>query len=62
VRHGSIPDEVLAEAYARQVDLIIVGAHQPSLVSRLLGSNATAIVRDSRLDVLVVKHSGHSSG
>ncbi len=55
VRVGSVAGEVLAEAKAVGADLIIVGAHQPSAVSRLLGSNAERIVRESGISVLVAR-------
>jgi nucleotide-binding universal stress UspA family protein len=55
VRVGPVAGEVLAEAKAAEADLIIVGAHQPSAVSRLLGSNAERIVRESPISVLVAR-------
>ena len=55
VRVGSVSGEVLAEAKAADADLIIIGAHQPSAVSRLLGSNAEKIVRESAVSVLVAR-------
>jgi nucleotide-binding universal stress UspA family protein len=55
VRVGAIAGEVLAEAEAAEVDLIIIGAHQPSAISRLLGSNAERIVREARISVLVAR-------
>lgn len=55
VRVGSISGEVLAEARAAEADLIIVGSHQPGAVSRLLGSNASRIVREATVSVLVAR-------
>lgn len=55
VRVGSVAREVLAEAEAGGADLIIVGSHQPSAVSRLLGSNAERIVREAGVSVLVAR-------
>ena len=55
VRVGAIAGEVLAEAEAAEVDLIIIGAHQPSAISRLVGSNAERIVREARISVLVAR-------
>ena len=43
------------EARQRNVDLIIIGSHQPSLSSRYLGSNANAITRDAKISVLIVR-------
>ncbi|HAF42539.1 MAG TPA: universal stress protein [Sphingobium sp.] len=52
---GRVRDEVLNEAESCKADLIILASHQPSLVSRLLGSNASAIVHQSPISVLVVR-------
>lgn len=57
-RRGHVRDEVLLEAEKRGADLIVVGSHQPSLSSRLLGSNASAIVHQSPVSVLVVRVAG----
>ena len=55
VRVGSVSGEVLAEARAAEADLIIVGSHQPGAISRLLGSNASRIVREATASVLVAR-------
>lgn len=55
VRVGSVSGEILAEAHAGEVDLIVVGSHPPSLASRLLGSNAERIVREAQVSVLVAR-------
>lgn len=55
VRIGSVSGEILAEAHAGEVDLIVVGSHPPSLASRLLGSNAEKIVREAQVSVLVAR-------
>lgn len=57
-RRGRVRDEVIAEATEQNADLIVIGAHPPSLSSRLLGSNASAIVHQSPVSVLVVRHEG----
>ena len=54
-RRGRVRDEVLGEAERRGADLVVIGSHQPSLSSRLLGSNASAIVHQSPVSVLVVR-------
>jgi universal stress protein G len=54
-RRGRVRDEVITEAEQRKADLIVIGSHQPSLSSRLLGSNASAIVHQSPVSVLVVR-------
>lgn len=55
VRAGRVVGEVLAEARAAKADLIIIGAHQPNTASRLLGSNAERIVRESEISVLIAR-------
>ncbi|ASY43215.1 MAG: universal stress protein [Pseudomonadota bacterium] len=57
-RRGRVRDEVISEAERTGADLIIIGSHQPSMSSKLLGSNASAIVHQSPVSVLVVRHSG----
>lgn len=54
-RRGRVRDEVLDEAAQIGADLIIIGSHQPSLSSRVLGSNAVAIVRNSPISVLIAR-------
>lgn len=55
VTRGSIASEVSREAAGRAADLIVVGSHQPAESSWLMGSNAAAIVRDSKVSVLVCR-------
>lgn len=55
VRVGGVAGEILAEAREIEADLIIVGSHQPSAISRLLGSNAERIVREALVSVLVAR-------
>ena len=52
---GSIYNEVLNQADQIGADLIVVGSHQPSMATYLLGSNASAIVRHAKCSVLVVR-------
>lgn len=54
-RRGRVRDEVLSAAERHRADLIVIGSHQPSLSSKLLGSNASAIVQQSPVSVLVVR-------
>nr|WP_065846130.1 universal stress protein [Sphingobium sp. Ndbn-10] len=54
-RRGAVRDEVFEEARRSGADLIIIGSHQPSLSSRMLGSNASAIVRNSPISVLIAR-------
>ena len=55
VRSGVVYDEVLAEAEGWGADLIIVGSHNPSMSTYLLGSNAQKIVRHANCSVLVAR-------
>jgi len=55
VRIGGIYHEVLAIAEEQRADLIVVGSHQPSVATYLLGSNASAIVRHAACSVLVIR-------
>jgi universal stress protein G len=59
-RRGRVRDEVISEAERTGADLIIVGSHQPSMSSKLLGSNASAIVHQSPVSVLVVRNHNES--
>ncbi|EQB30668.1 universal stress protein [Sphingobium ummariense] len=54
-RRGRVRDEVIDEAARTGADLIVIGSHQPSIGSYLLGSNAAAIIRHSPVSVLVVR-------
>jgi|TARA_R100000501_G_scaffold8550_1_gene17369 universal stress protein G len=55
LRRGSVSGETLSLAVRIAADLIIIGSHMPSMSTRILGSNATAIVRDAQVSVLVVR-------
>lgn len=55
LRRGPVPGEVLDEAAKREADLIIIGSRQPSMSTRLLGSNAASIIRDAKISVLVTR-------
>ncbi len=56
VKPGIPHGEVLATATERQVDLVVVGTHGRTGISRaILGSHAETIVRRSPVPVLVVK-------
>ncbi|CAM5767823.1 universal stress protein UspA [Labrys miyagiensis] len=55
VRIGGIYHEVLAIAEEQRADLVVVGSHQPSVATYLLGSNASAIVRHASCSVMVVR-------
>jgi nucleotide-binding universal stress UspA family protein len=55
VRTGIAYHEVLAEVRAWGADLVIVGSHDLSKASYLLGSNAEKIVRHAECSVLVMR-------
>jgi nucleotide-binding universal stress UspA family protein len=55
VRHGIIYKEILDAAADLDVDLIIIGAHRPSLKDYLLGTNAARVVRHAACSVLVMR-------
>jgi len=55
VRIGGVYHEVLAIAEEQGADLVVVGSHQPSVASFLLGSNACAIVRHASCSIMVVR-------
>lgn len=52
---GTVYDTVIAIASKLDVDLILIGAHQPELRDYLLGSNAARVVRHSKCSVLVLR-------
>jgi universal stress protein G len=54
-RRGRVRDEVIAATERHAADLIVIGSHQPSMTSKLLGSNASTIVQQSPVSVLVVR-------
>jgi universal stress protein A len=55
LREGKPADEILAAAREWEADLIVIGTHGRSGVSRiLLGSTAESVVRDAACPVLVI--------
>ena len=52
---GRIYDSVIHLAKSEQIDLIVLGAHQPDLKDYLLGSNAARIVRHADQSVMVLR-------
>ena len=55
IRAGAVYPEVLAEAEAAKTDLIVVASHWPTMVTYLVGSHATSIVRHAGCSVLVLR-------
>jgi universal stress protein F len=62
VRTGLPYHEVLAEARSWEADLVIVGSHDHSEASYLLGSNAEKIVRHAACSVLVTRAKEERAG
>ena len=58
IRLGAIYHEVLAEAKDWKADLIVIGSHDPTFATYLIGSNAANIVRHAHCSVLVERHVG----
>ena len=56
LRQGSIAQQILELSEELDADIIIIGSHMPSIGSRILGSNASATVRDAQVSVLVVRN------
>jgi len=55
VEVGNTYEQILDVADRSDVDLIIVGAHKPDLASRIVGPNASRVVRHAKASVLVVR-------
>lgn len=55
VRLGAIYHEVLGEADDWGADLIVVGSHDPTFATYLVGSNAANVVRHAHCSVLIVR-------
>lgn len=55
VKVGTTYEQVLQAAADLGVDMIVVGAHKPDLASRIVGPNASRIVRFATASVLVVR-------
>ena len=56
IRLGAVYHEVLGEATDWGADLIVVGSHDPSFATYLIGSNAANVVRHAHCSVLVVRY------
>ncbi len=55
IRFGNVRDEVNNAAEELNADVIIVGSHNPSITTHLLGSNAASIIRYARKPVFVIR-------
>ena len=55
VAFGSVKTHVLRVAEEQNVDLIIVGSHGRHGITRILGSNSSAIVQGAKCDVFVIR-------
>lgn len=52
---GTVYDEIIKFARRADVDLIVIGAHQPRGADYLLGPNAARVVRHSGKSVMVAR-------
>jgi len=55
VRVGAVYNEVLDEVEQKEIDLVLIGSHRPTMATYLLGSNAATIVRHAKCSVLVIR-------
>lgn len=55
VEVGTTYEEILEAAELVEADLVVVGAHRPDLASRIVGPNASRVVRFAKASVLVVR-------
>ncbi|XTZ37315.1 universal stress protein UspG [Salmonella enterica] len=55
VRFGSVRDEVNELAEELKADMIVIGSHNPTISTHLLGSNSSSVVRYAHIPVLVVR-------
>lgn len=55
IRHGRPYHEILEEARASHVELIVMASHRPGLSTYLIGSNATYVVRHAACSVMVIR-------
>jgi len=55
VRHGNPKEEILRLAEEKGTDLIVMGAHGSSGIAGNWGSVSSAVVRDGRVPVLVLR-------
>lgn len=55
LRSGSAHREICAAARDMQIDLIVMGSHDPELKDSLLGSNASSVVLHAPCSVYVVR-------
>jgi nucleotide-binding universal stress UspA family protein len=51
---GDLADVIAAVVAETAAEMVVVGTSMPSLATRILGSNATAVIRAVRCPVLVV--------
>lgn len=55
VRFGNVRDQTNELAEELKADMIVIGSHNPTITTHLLGSNASSVVRYARIPVLVVR-------
>jgi universal stress protein G len=52
---GSVRDVVNDLAEELNADVVVIGSHNPSIATHLLGSNASSVIRHAHIPVLVVR-------
>ncbi|WP_413693435.1 universal stress protein [Psychromonas sp. KJ10-2] len=55
VKVGVVYEKVLLTIKKLDVDLVIIGAHKPTVIDHLMGPNAARIVRVSPVSTMVVR-------
>ncbi|MFU0964738.1 universal stress protein UspG [Kluyvera ascorbata] len=55
VRLGNVRDAVNELAEELHADMVVIGSHNPSISTHLLGSNASSVIRHAHIPVLVVR-------
>ncbi|WP_025565415.1 universal stress protein [Psychromonas sp. SP041] len=55
VEIGVVYEQVLNNIKKLKIDLVVLGAHKPNVIDRLIGPNASRIVRKSPASTLVIR-------
>ncbi len=55
IKVGVVYEKVLKSIKTLEADLVVLGAHKPSVLDNLMGPNAARIVRTSPVSTLVVR-------
>ncbi|HDS6474000.1 TPA: universal stress protein UspG [Klebsiella aerogenes] len=55
VRFGNVRDMVNELANEIKADVVVIGSRNPSIITHLLGSNASSVIRHAHIPVMVVR-------